>query len=164
MSRRLVIGNDGTGKFILRQVAAGADALTAALNDRLFDADAIPGVVALTGSFEAKFSTTGLNPAAVNHGIGYMPSFLMCAATPIGGTWQAANKPTGGFQTSINLGNPYMDRAGSRSTAFGSNRYVTGVEQESHFRYTWDDTKIRVWINQDSIIYWTALDLPLSPN
>lgn len=49
MAQRVIIGNDSTGRMLIRTSAAGYDAATAPLNSLLFDADACPGRILSSG-------------------------------------------------------------------------------------------------------------------
>jgi len=49
MARRIIIGNDGTGRMRIRTSLPGHDAVTASLDGILFDADACPGRVLSQG-------------------------------------------------------------------------------------------------------------------
>ncbi len=49
MARRVIIGNDGSGRMRIRTSMPGYDAATAPLDGLLFDADAIPGRIISEG-------------------------------------------------------------------------------------------------------------------
>ncbi|MGO4389448.1 hypothetical protein AB4Y85_18115 [Microvirga sp. 2YAF29] len=50
MTKRILIGSDGTGRFRIRASAAGHNVDNAALDDLLFDADAVPGRIIRQGA------------------------------------------------------------------------------------------------------------------
>lgn len=49
MTKRILIGNDGSGQFRIRASAAGHNVETAPLDQILFDADAVPGRIITQG-------------------------------------------------------------------------------------------------------------------
>lgn len=81
MARRLLLGNDGTGAFRLRQTPPGVDAATADPKDCIFDADYQPALIMGSGTTDlTALEAPGIKSKVVAHGLGRAPDMLVAVA------------------------------------------------------------------------------------
>ncbi len=179
MTKRVLIGNDGSGQFRIRASSAGNNVETAPLDQILFDADSVPGRIAAQGERYCDwnpFQTSQPNqPRATTfaHGVPAGVNFIIAAIgraiysdgtfPPDWGYWRWVLVSPGSTQRVVQaaaLGNPNMQHQYCTPHRFAGDDGA-GFPYWGGWWLSWDGANITVTNNCANGVWlrWQALEV-----
>lgn len=182
MSRRIFLGQDGTGALRIRAAKPAYDALTAPLDGILFDADAVPGRIITQGKqfcannpYQVTYPNTP-QATTIAHGIDSSLSYIITAIGQAqnsdgtladdwrywghgingGGAGSVVSRPLGNAQMLKQFCTPFRF-----SGSFGPDSNGNDRDYWGGWWISWDSTNLTVTNNCGNGVYvrWMALEL-----